>query len=41
MKIVVALDSFKGTLTAIKACEIVAKTIKREIKADVVLKPMA
>ncbi|MHC4689328.1 MAG: glycerate kinase [Planctomycetota bacterium] len=35
MKIIVALDSFKGTLTAIKACEIVAKTIKREIKADV------
>ncbi|MHC4725306.1 MAG: glycerate kinase family protein [Planctomycetota bacterium] len=41
MKIIVALDSFKGTLAAIKACEIVAKTIKQEIKADVVLKPMA
>lgn len=41
MKIIVALDSFKGTLGAIKACEIVVDTIKQEIKADVVSKPMA
>jgi len=41
MKIIVALDSFKGTLSAIKACEIVADTIKRKIKADIVSKPMA
>jgi len=41
MKIIVALDSFKGTLGAIEACGIVADTLKQEIKADVVSKPMA
>jgi glycerate kinase len=41
MKIILALDSFKGTLTAVKACEVVADTIKQEIKADIIIKPMA
>ncbi len=42
MKIVVAMDSFKGSLTAVRACEIVADTIQAATPgAEVVLKPMA
>ncbi|MBW7988609.1 MAG: glycerate kinase [Planctomycetes bacterium] len=42
MKIVIATDSFKGTLKAYEACEIIAKAIA-EITPDVqlVIKPMA
>jgi glycerate kinase len=42
MKIVIATDSFKGTLKAYEACEIIAKAIA-EIKPDaqLVIKPMA
>ncbi|MCX5645353.1 MAG: glycerate kinase [Phycisphaerae bacterium] len=42
MKIVVALDSFKGSLTAVQACDIVAGAI-RSVRpdAEVVTKPMA
>jgi glycerate kinase len=42
MKIVVAIDSFKGSLTAVQACEIVAQAIHSVIpQAQVVTKPMA
>lgn len=42
MKIVVAMDSFKGSLTAVRACEIVADAIRATTpRAEVVLKPMA
>lgn len=42
MKIVIAIDSFKGTLTATQACSIVAEAIKAELpKAQIILKPMA
>lgn len=42
MKIIIAFDSFKGTLTAIEACSIVSKAIKTKLPdADLVLKPMA
>ncbi len=42
MKIVVALDSFKGSLTAVQACDIVAGAIRAEMPgAMVVTKPMA
>ena len=42
MKIVVALDSFKGSLTAVQACDIVAAAIRSSIpSAEVVTKPMA
>lgn len=42
MKIVVALDSFKGSLTAVQACDIVAETVRAEMPdAEVVTKPMA
>jgi glycerate kinase len=42
MKIVVALDSFKGSLTAVQACEIVAAAIRATMpQAEVVTKPMA
>jgi glycerate kinase len=42
MKIVVAMDSFKGSLTAVRACDIVAEAI-RSLRPDatVVAKPMA
>jgi len=42
MKIVVALDSFKGSLTAVQACTLVAEAIRAAMPgADVVIKPMA
>ena len=42
MKIVIALDSFKGTLSANQACSIVAEAIKAELpEAQIILKPMA
>ena len=42
MKIVVALDSFKGSLTAVQACDIVAQAIRSVVPdAEVVTKPMA
>lgn len=42
MKIVVAMDSFKGSLTAVRACEIVADAVQTAMPgAEVVLKPMA
>lgn len=42
MKIVVAMDSFKGSLTAMRACDIVAEAIRSSRPdATVVTKPMA
>lgn len=42
MKIVVAMDSFKGSLTATRACDIVAEAIRSsQPDATVVAKPMA
>ncbi len=42
MKVVIATDSFKGTLTAYEACEIIAKAICESApEAQLVLKPMA
>ena len=42
MRIVVAMDSFKGSLTAVRACEIVAESIRSAIpQADIIIKPMA
>jgi len=42
MKIVVAMDSFKGSLTAVRACDIVAEAIRSAMPdAVVVMKPMA
>ncbi len=42
MKIVVALDSFKGSLTAVQACDIVAEAIRSMVPGvEVVTKPMA
>jgi glycerate kinase len=42
VKIVVALDSFKGSLTAVQACDIVAAAIRSSTPgAEVVTKPMA
>jgi len=42
MKIIVAVDSFKGSLSATKACEIISKAIKSvSPEAEIVLKPMA
>jgi glycerate kinase len=42
MKIVVAIDSFKGSLTAVQACETVAQAIRSVLaQAEVVTKPMA
>jgi glycerate kinase len=41
MKIIVAFDSFKGTLTANDACLIAADTIRQQIDAEVIVKPMA
>jgi len=42
MKIIVATDSFKGSLSAEKVCEIIADTIAEDIpEAQVAVKPMA
>jgi len=42
VKIVVALDSFKGSLTAVQACDVVAAAIRSSLPgAEVVTKPMA
>jgi len=42
MKIVVAFDSFRNSLSAVKACEIVAETISKLLPLDkVIQKPMA
>ncbi len=42
MKIVIAMDSFKGTLKAYEACEIIADAISESApEAQLVLKPMA
>jgi len=42
MKVIVALDSFKGTLSAVEACKIVSMALE-ELRPDVevILKPMA
>jgi glycerate kinase len=42
MKIVVALDSFKGSLTAVQACAVVAEAVRALVpEAEVMVKPMA
>ncbi len=42
MKIVIAMDSFKGTLTAYEACEIIAQAISESTpNVQLVIKPMA
>ena len=42
MKVIIAMDSFKATLTACQACEIVADAItKCASDTDVIIKPMA
>ncbi len=42
VKVVVALDSFKGSLTAVQACEIVAEAVRATApEIEVVTKPMA
>ncbi|MBN2137436.1 MAG: glycerate kinase [Sedimentisphaerales bacterium] len=41
MKIVVAMDSFKGSLTSVEACEIVADAIGCSVDAEIIIKPMA
>lgn len=42
MKIIIATDSFKGTLTANQACQIIADAIKETSPtADLIIKPMA
>jgi glycerate 2-kinase len=42
LKIVVALDSFKGSLTAVQACDIVAAALRAVApKVEVITKPMA
>jgi len=42
VKIIIAFDSFKGTLTATEACSIVSKAISEKLpEAQIVLKPMA
>ena len=42
MRVLVAMDSFKGSLTAARACEIVAESIGQVVpKAEIILKPLA
>jgi glycerate 2-kinase len=42
MKIVIAMDSFKGTLSATDVCDIIASVIKEHFpSAEIVLKPIA
>jgi len=42
MKVVISMDSFKGTLTAYEACEIIADAISESVpNVQLVIKPMA
>ena len=41
MKVVIAIDSFKGSLTSMEAGEAAAKGVKKACNADVVVKPLA
>ncbi|MHC4336045.1 MAG: glycerate kinase, partial [Planctomycetota bacterium] len=42
MKIVIAMDSFKGSIPAGRACQIVAQVIAEQVPAArLVIKPMA
>lgn len=42
MRIVIAVDSFKDSLTAVKACEIVTQSLRSLVQeAEIVVKPMA
>ena len=42
MRIVVAMDSFKGSLTTVRACEIFAEAIASIMPdAEIIIKPMA
>ena len=42
MKVVISIDSFKGSLTSIQAAQAIEKGIKRvEKEAEVVIKPLA
>ena len=42
MKIVIAMDSFKGNLSAIEVCDIIASVIKERLpSAEILLKPIA
>ena len=42
MKIIIATDSFKGSLNAEKACQVIAQTIAEQLPdAHVIIKPMA
>ncbi len=42
MKIVVATDSFRGSLTAVSACKTIAESIRSVVpKAEIIIKPMA
>ncbi|MBN2589451.1 MAG: glycerate kinase [Sedimentisphaerales bacterium] len=42
MKIVIAMDSFKGTLSAAEVCEIIASVIKENLpEAECIMKPIA
>jgi glycerate kinase len=42
MKVVIATDSFKGTLTAYEACEVISKAISESVPdVQLVIKPMA
>ncbi len=41
MKVVIAIDSFKGSMTSIQAAEAVKKGILKAYKADIVIKPLA
>lgn len=42
MKIVVAIDSLKGSLTSIQAGEAIEKGIKKvDLEAEIVIKPLA
>ena len=42
MKIIIAMDSFKGSLSSASACDIVAKAIAaKKPGVDIVVKPLA
>ena len=42
MKVVVAMDSFKGSLTSIQACRVIAESIGPAVpEAEIIVKPMA
>ena len=41
MKVVIAIDSFKGSLSSMEAGKAAAEGVRRAVEADIVIRPLA